>query len=46
MLKKLFSKSDKDCCSVEIEEVEATEDENENCCGEAETNSEKQKKEA
>lgn len=43
-LKKLFSKSNKDCCSVEIEEVKSTE--NDDCCDEKEKNSEKQQKEA
>lgn len=37
VLKKLFSKSNKDCCSIEIEEVKASD---QNCCG---TDAEKQK---
>ncbi|WP_449355018.1 hypothetical protein ACUL41_02150 [Virgibacillus natechei] len=44
-LKKLFSKPNQACCSVEIEEVKATG--NESCCGGTTTgNTEKQQKEA
>ncbi|WP_373894014.1 hypothetical protein [Virgibacillus sp. CBA3643] len=43
-LKKLFSKPNKACCSVEIEEVKATG--NESCCGTTTGNTEKQQKEA
>lgn len=43
-LKKLFSKPNQDCCSVEIEEVKSTE--SESCCGSSEKNSEEQQKEA
>ncbi|GAB4074626.1 hypothetical protein GCM10028778_21290 [Barrientosiimonas marina] len=43
-LKKLFSKPNQDCCSVEIEEVKSTE--NDSCCGETDKNSEKHQKEA
>ena len=43
-LKRLFSKPDKACCSVEIEEVEETI--NDKCCGKKEENSENQQKEA
>ncbi|WP_240374055.1 hypothetical protein [Bacillus piscicola] len=43
-LKKLFSKSNKDCCSVEIEEVKA--DENDDCCDETGKKRKKQQKEA
>jgi len=40
VLKKIFSKPNKDCCSVEIEEVKSTE--NDNCCDETEKSDEKQ----
>ena len=43
-LKKLFSKPNQACCSVEIEEVKSTE--NESCCGATTENTEKQQKEA
>ncbi|MFD1363185.1 hypothetical protein [Lentibacillus salinarum] len=43
-LKGLFSKSNKDCCSVEIEEVKPTEDNS--CCGSSKENTDKQQKEA
>lgn len=39
-LKSLFSKSNKDCCSIEIEEVKANED---SCCNTGEKNTEQQK---
>ncbi|SDM82335.1 hypothetical protein [Sediminibacillus halophilus] len=42
-LKKLFSRSSKDCCSIEIEEVKADES---NCCKTGEQKSDKQEKEA
>ncbi|UJL47147.1 hypothetical protein KFZ58_04300 [Virgibacillus sp. NKC19-16] len=41
--KKLFSKPNQACCSVEIEEVKSTED---SCCGSTTENTEKQQKEA
>lgn len=37
-LKKLFSKSKNDCCSIEIEEVKSNDN---NCCNDAEKNSDK-----
>lgn len=43
-LKNLFSKSNLDCCSVEIEEVKS--DEKDNCCGTTEKSTEKQQKDA
>jgi len=43
-LRKLFSRSNKDCCSVEIEEVKPTE--NNSCCGSSKENTNKQRKEA
>ncbi|WP_162840602.1 MULTISPECIES: hypothetical protein [Gracilibacillus] len=42
-LKKLLSKSNKDCCSIEIEEVKASE---KDCCDTTEQKSDKQQKEA
>jgi hypothetical protein len=42
-LKKLFSKFNKDCCSIEIEEVKANESD---CCDAKEQKSDKQQKEA
>ncbi|MBT2217880.1 MULTISPECIES: hypothetical protein [Bacillaceae] len=43
-LKKLFSKPNQACCSVEIEEVKPTE--NNSCCGSSKENTNKQRKEA
>ena len=42
--KKLFSKPNQDCCSVEIEETKPTE--NENCCASSKNSNEEQRKEA
>lgn len=42
-LKKLFSKPNQACCSVEIEEVKTTEN---SCCGSPKKKSEEQPKEA
>lgn len=42
-LKKIFSKSNKDCCSVEIEEVNSEDD---NCCDETTEDTDKARKEA
>ncbi|HLQ96657.1 MAG TPA: hypothetical protein VK108_09770 [Pseudogracilibacillus sp.] len=42
-LKDLFSKSNKDCCSIEIEEVKNNE---EGCCDTTEQKNDKQQKEA
>lgn len=42
-LRKLFSKSSKDCCSIEIEEVKANESD---CCNATEQKRGKKQKEA
>ena len=44
VFKKLFSKPNQDCCSVEIEEVKSTE--NEGSCESTTENTEEQQKEA
>lgn len=43
ILKKLFSKPNQDCCSVEIEADKSTEN---NCCGASNNGNEEQQKEA
>ena len=43
IFKKLFSKPNQNCCSVEIEESKSTE--NESCCDSSQNNNKEQRKE-